>query len=132
MPLASASNTSMNVLPIILRFFSGSSTPARRERKASEASTYFKFRPILENVSWTRLPSPFLRTPLLTNMHVNWSPTALCTSAATTEESTPPESAHITCLPPTRSRMLRTEYSINERIVQDGVQPHMSYRKFFS
>ncbi|PRC61189.1 hypothetical protein C6A85_11485, partial [Mycobacterium sp. ITM-2017-0098] len=42
--------------------------------------------------TWAR--SPERNNPWSTNTHVSWSPTARCTSAAATAESTPPDSPH--------------------------------------
>ena len=44
-------------------------------------------------VSSTWSASPARISPVSTNTQVSWSPTALCTSAAATAESTPPDSA---------------------------------------
>ena len=48
------------------------------------------------NVSSTCSASFSRSSPVSTNTHVSWSPIALCTSAAATAESTPPESPQIT------------------------------------
>ena len=102
MAVASLSNTSMNVLPMALRFNSGSDTPFSAPKNKSSASERITFTPIfLANISITMSPS-FLRSkPLSTNTHVSWSPMALCKSAATTEESTPPDKPSNTFLSPT-------------------------------
>ena len=100
--LASSSNTSMKVLPMALRFSSGSETPSKRPRNKSALSERMTLTPMfLANISITMSPS-FLRSrPLSTNTHVSWSPMALCKSAATTEESTPPDKPNKTFLLPT-------------------------------
>ena len=46
--------------------------------------------------------------PVSTNTQVSWSPTALCTSAAATAESTPPDRPQITRSPPTCARISST------------------------
>ena len=94
---ASSSKTAINSLPIVLRFFSGSVTPASLLRKRSLASTATRFNPSLSRRFFCTLSNSFLRsTPLFTKTHVNWLPMALCTSIAATEESTPPESPQMT------------------------------------
>src|SRR5438094_608821 len=77
----------MNSLPINFRFVSGSVTPLSSARKRSLASTYFKrtwkFSPKTRcTISSSRARS----SPLFTKMQVSWSPIALCSSAAVTEE----------------------------------------------
>ena len=47
-----------------------------------------------------------------TNTHVSWSPIALCTSAAATAESTPPDSPQITRSSPTWARISATACSM--------------------
>ena len=47
-------------------------------------------------VSSTCSASPARMSPVSTKTQVSWSPTALCTRAAATAESTPPDSAHST------------------------------------
>ncbi|MNV47752.1 hypothetical protein D3C71_1396290 [compost metagenome] len=64
------------------------------------------------------------------NIQVSWSPIALWISIATTEESTPPLSAHSTFLSPTLARMSFTASSMKDSIVQLPSHPHTSYRKF--
>src|SRR5215204_6196562 len=53
-------------------------------------------------------------------MQVGWSPIARCTSAAATEESTPPDRPQITRAAPVRSRTLRTSSSMNAPGVHVG------------
>ena len=83
----------MNVAPMILRFCSGSVTPARRSRNSVDAST---------NTSGSFNRSKRVRicaasssrsTPLSTKMQVSRSPIARCRMSAATVESTPPLSA---------------------------------------
>ena len=64
--------------------------------------------------------------PVSTKTHVSWSPTALCTSAAATAESTPPDSPQITCSSPTWARIASTDCSMIDVIVHVGRQPHTS------
>ncbi len=68
--------------------------------------------------------------PLLTKTGVSWSPIARCSSAAATDESTPPLSASSTLPSPTRSRMSRIAASMNDSDDQEESQPHISMRKF--
>ena len=56
---------------------------------------------------------------------------ALCTSAAATDESTPPESPQMTCLSPTSARIFATWSSMKCPGVQSGAQPAMPNRKFW-
>ena len=51
---------------------------------------------------------------------MSWSPTARCTSAAATAESTPPDSPQITRLSPTCARIAATCSSMTLVIVQVG------------
>ena len=89
---ASASNTSINVLPIIFLFCSGSSTPFKCLKNIFCASTFIRFKSIsFLNVCITSSASFFLSSPLSTNTHIRLSPIALDNSAAVTDESTPPE-----------------------------------------
>ena len=106
---ASSSNTLMNSPPIILRFCSGSATPASLSRKRSVASTYtrFAFNWFL-NTSITFSDSPFLIRPWFTCTHTRLFPIALIRSAATTELSTPPDNARSTFLSPTCLRISST------------------------
>ena len=53
-------------------------------------------------MTWS--PSPARSSPWSTNTQTSWSPIARCSSAATTDESTPPESPSSTLSPPTCSR----------------------------
>lgn len=64
-------------------------------------------------------------------MHVSWSPTARCSSAAATELSTPPESASSTLPLPILRRQSSTASSKYDAIVHSGAKPQILYRKFF-
>ena len=100
--LASASNTSMKVRPMILRFFSGSASPSRLPRNCASASARITLTPMFSaNMAITWSPSCRRSRPLSTNTQVSWSPIALCSSAATTDESTPPERPSSTLASPT-------------------------------
>jgi hypothetical protein len=73
----------------------------------------------------TTCVASFLRsTPLSTKIAVIRSPTARVSSAATTDESTPPESAQITRSSPTRRRTSATASSRYEAIRQSPRAPH--------
>ena len=50
---------------------------------------------VRRNVSTTCSPSSLRISPVSTNTHVSWGPMALCTRAAATAESTPPDSPQI-------------------------------------
>ena len=90
--VASASKTSIKVLPIIFLFCSGSSTPFKCLKNTSSLSDLITFKFIFSlNVFITSSASPFLRRPLSTKTHTNLLPIALFKRAAVTDESTPPE-----------------------------------------
>ena len=92
----------MNSAPMILRFFSGSVTPASRARKRDAASTTTSGSCIrLRNRSSTWAASCSRSRPLSTKMQVSRSPIALCTSSAATVESTPPDRPQTTRPSPT-------------------------------
>src|SRR5687767_3374226 len=55
---------------------------------------------------------------------------ARCTSAAATEESTPPDSPQITCAWPTCFAILPIEFSTKDPGVQAGSHLQMAKRKF--
>ena len=57
---------------------------------------------------------------------------AFAQSAATTDESTPPESPKITRASPTCARIASTASSMMESIFHDGSSPHTPNRKFRS
>jgi hypothetical protein len=56
------------------------------------------------NIAITWSPSCQRSRPVSTNTQVSWSPMALCSSAATTDESTPPDRPRITSSLPTCAR----------------------------
>ncbi len=64
--------------------------------------------------------------PVSTNTQVRLSPTALCTMAAATAESTPPDSPQITFSLPTWALMSATCCSMTDVIVHEGRQPATS------
>ena len=114
----------MNSSPTILRFSSGSETPASRVRKRFCACTWtsgtWKWPP---NVSTTCSASFSRSSPWSTKTHVSWSPTALCTRSAATAESTPPESAQSTRSEPTAARIRATCSSMTAAGVHVGGVP---------
>ena len=59
-------------------------------------------------VSTTCSPSPWRMRPVSTNTQVSWGPMALCTSAAATAESTPPDRPQMARPAPTWARMAST------------------------
>ena len=122
----SSSNTSTKTLPIILRFASGSDTPASSPRKRLSASTRVMFKPNLSpNISMTWSPSCKRSKPLSTNTQCKFSPIARCKSNATTEESTPPDKPKITSSSPTCSLMRATASSIIFSAVHFVSQPQI-------
>ena len=81
---------------MILRFSSGSDTPASADRKRSSASTTFSCTPVAATKSFsTCSASPLRSSPWSTNTQVSCSPMAFCTMAAATAESTPPDRPQI-------------------------------------
>ena len=78
------------------------------------------------NVSTTCSPSPWRMSPVSTNTHVSWWPIALCTRAAATAESTPPDRPQMARPAPTWSRTASTWVSMIEVIVHVGRQPQAS------
>ena len=123
----------MNSAPIALRLASGSLSPFSRARKRSSPSTATS-----GTLNWSRnaaitcSPS-FLRIiPWSTNTQVSWSPTALWTKSAATEESTPPESAQMTLPVPTWARIAATCSSMMFAALQLRAQPQMSSRNVVS
>ncbi len=80
-------------------------------------------------VSTTCSASPARMRPVSTNTQVSLCPMALCTSAAATAESTPPESPQMARPSPTWARTAATWVSMTELIVQFGSQPAASKRK---
>ena len=112
------------------RFCSGSSTPASAFRKRSPASTETRRMPrCSRNSASTSARSPPRRSPWSTKMQVSRSPRARCTSAAATEESTPPERPQTACPSPTWSRTAATASSMKASIVQEPAQPQMPCTK---
>ena len=77
-------------------------------------------------VSTTCSPSPWRMSPVSTNTHVSCGPMALCTSAAATAESTPPESPQIARPVPTWARMASTWASMIDDMVQLAPRPQAS------
>ena len=117
----------MNSSPIVLRFTSGSVTPASAEKNRSAAFTWTKSTwNCRRNVSSTCSLSPDRMRPVSTNTQVSWSPMALCTRAAATAESTPPDRAQRTRAVPTWAWMAATWVSMIEVWVHDGGQPQTS------
>ena len=126
-----SSKTSMKVLPMIFRFFSGSSTPCSRSRKSADASTTSSRIPMCaRKVRSTASRSPCRSSPVSTKMQVSWSPMARWTSDAATDESTPPERPQMTRSrrPPARGSS-RSPCSMNDPAVQVGSQPQTRKRK---
>ena len=72
--------------------------------------------------------SPARSRPWSTKTQVSWSPIALCTSAAATEESTPPDRAHSTGRSPTVARTSATTCSMTPTRVHVGRAPQTSMR----
>ena len=96
----------MNAWPMRRRFSCGSVTPASAARNCSSAFT--TCRSVLKcsvNSSMTASSSSLRSRPLSTRMHESCGPIAWYSSAATTDESTPPERPQITRSLPTRSRI---------------------------
>ena len=86
----------MNSRPMILRFSSGSLTPASASRKRFSASTTCRSTPVAATKSRsTCSASPLRSSPWSTKTQVSRSPIARCTTAAATAESTPPDSPQI-------------------------------------
>ena len=128
---ATSSKIRMNSSPMILRLRSGSVTPANAAKYRSAAFTWT--RSTLNwrrNVSSTWSASPARISPVSTNTHVSCEPTALCTNAAATAESTPPDNAHSTRSAPTCARTASTCCSMIETCVHPGAHPHTSIRKW--
>ena len=96
----------MNSAPIALRLASGSVTPFSfsRNRVCASTATSGTLNVSLKALT-TCSPSSLRISPWSTNTQVSCSPTALCTSSAATEESTPPDSPQITRPSPTCARI---------------------------
>ncbi len=77
-------------------------------------------------VSTTCSPSPCRIRPVSTKTQVSWGPMALCTSAAATAESTPPDSPQITRPSPTWRADGVDRVSMIDAIVHVGRHPHTS------
>ena len=93
---------------MILRLASGSATPASAFRKRSAAFTRITVTPRCSaKTSMTWSPSCRRSRPVSTNTQMSWSPSASWSSAATTEESTPPDRPSSTLSRPTWARTLR-------------------------
>jgi len=106
---AVSSKIRMKVLPMAFRFASGSTIPSTASRNSRRASTTTSRMPMcLRKVRSTLSRSFFRRSPLSTKMQVRRSPTARWTSAAATDESTPPESPQMTCSSPACSAIRAT------------------------
>ena len=124
--LASSSNTLMNSSPIIFLLVSGSETPFNLPKNLSWALTLIRFisKPSLKIFS-TWSPSSFLNRPWSTKIQVNCLPTALWTITAATDESTPPDNAHINFLSPTIFLISAIFSSAKEAIDQEFSNPHI-------
>ncbi len=128
---ASCSKTSMNVRPMILRFCSGSVTPARRDRKRSEASTAWTWIPRRPNASTTCSRSCARIRPWSTRIGYTRSPSASRSRIAVTDESTPPDRAQITEPEGAWRRIASTLSWRNPAIVQSGRTLQIRKRKFW-
>ena len=127
---SAASKVRMNSRPMILRFSSGSWTPASASRNWSAASTTSRASKTSSKSRSTCSVSPLRIIPWSTYTQVSRSPMARCTMAAATAESTPPESAQIARpRSPTCSRIRSTCSSTMLTIVQVWRQPAISCRK---
>ncbi len=124
MSRCASSNTRMNSRPMILRFVSGSLTPARADRNRSFSSRMMSFTPVEATKSRSICStSPSRSRPWSTCTQVSWSPTARCTSAAATAESTPPDRAQMTRASPTCARIAATWSAMTLPGVQSGASP---------
>ena len=131
--ISAASKTRMNSRPMILRFSSGSLTPASASRKRFWASTTCSETPVAATKSRsTCSASPLRSRPWSTNTQVSRSPIARCTRAAATAESTPPESPQMARRSPIWVRIASICSSTMLTIVQVGRQPAISSRKWLS
>ena len=108
-----------------LRFASGSVTPGELRQEALLRLRRARAAPRGGRGTSRRTCSASLSrsSPWSTKTHVSWSPTARCTSSAATAESTPPESAQMTCSSPTCSRMRATCSSMTCSAVHVGAAP---------
>ena len=123
---ASSSKTAMNSAPMRLRLTSGSVTPSScvEESRGCVDVDEVDLEGVPERVPTTPRPRPCRSRPLSTNTQVSWSPIARWTSTATTDESTPPESAQRTRSRPTCARISSTAVSMN-----DGHRPRRRARR---
>jgi hypothetical protein len=80
-------------------------------------------------VSTTCSPSSLRIRPVSTNTHVSCGPMALCTSAAATAESTPPERPQMARPSPTWARMASTCSSMTLAMVQVRSMPARSRKR---
>ena len=111
----------MNSRPMILRFCSGSVTPASAARNAGGGVDDLEVEPVAATKSFsTCSASPVRSSPWSTKTQVSWSPMARCTSAAATAESTPPDSPQMAWAEPTCARMRSVCSSMTPRMVQVG------------
>jgi hypothetical protein len=78
-------------------------------------------------ITWS--PSWWRSRPLSTNTQVSWSPMARCSSAATTDESTPPDRPSSTLPSPTCRRTAAMASAMMLPGVQALPQPQMSCTK---
>ena len=100
---AVSANTSMKVLPMILRLVSDRLTPANAKPKTffSIHATHFNAHVFSKDLHHLVAFMEPCNKPLSTNTQVSCSPIAFSeTVAATTELSTPPESPNNTCSSP--------------------------------
>ena len=122
----------MKVSPIILRFFSGSVTPASLSRKVLLASMLTSSTPSLVlKVASTCSRSPVLSSPLSTKTRIKFCGIAAAKSAAVTELSTPPLTAQRTFLLPTVSLILAIWFLAKLPIFHVLSQPQIYLAKFF-
>ena len=131
MAFDSRSNTSMNVLPMIFLFSSGSVTPASRAKNRSPASTASTAIPRWRKASTTCCRSWERIRPWSTRIGWTRSPRASRSRSAVTEESTPPESAQMTAPEGAWRRMASTFSWRKDAIVQSGFAPQTRKRKFW-
>ncbi len=114
----------MNFSPMILRFCSGSVTPLQRadELRAGIHRDQFGVHLLAEGGHNLLAARPAAADPYPRKRATSWSPIALCTSAAATDESTPPLTAASTRSLPTCFRMRPTASSMIEPGVQSGLR----------
>lgn len=118
---------------MILRFFSGSDTPASFDRNSSDASARCRSMPAAVRRSITSFASFRRSTPLSTSTAWKRLPMARFISTAATLESTPPLTAPITCSSsPTCLRIASMASFTKEPISQSLFAWQMPHTKFFS